>query len=116
MNSLYSIQNQMTREKKLNIKRPFCEGTAHGTIGAHRIKKHVLRKQISYEKKKMDMSGSDSSVDVWHAGRLRADERLIGWRGEKGTSEGYVERGGAFHILCANVSVSYTHLTLPTIA
>jgi hypothetical protein len=103
MNSLYSIQNQMTREKKLNIKRPFCEGTAHGTIGAHRIKKHVLRKQISYEKKKMDMSGSDSSVDVWHAGRLRADERLIGWRGEKGTSEGYVERGGAFHILCANV-------------
>ena len=52
MNSLYSIQNQMTREKKLNIKRPFCEGTAHGTIGAHRIKKHVLRKQISYEKKK----------------------------------------------------------------
>lgn len=29
------------------------------------------------------MSGSDSSVDVWHAGRLRADERLIGWRGEK---------------------------------
>ena len=33
------------------------------------------------------MSGSDSSDDVWHAGRLRAEERLIGWRGEKGTSE-----------------------------
>lgn len=104
MNSLYSIQNQMTREKKLNIERPFCEGTARGTIGAHRIKKHVLRKQIFYEKKKMDMSGADSGVDDWHAGRLRAEERFIGWRGEKETSEGYVERGGAFHILCANHS------------
>ena len=103
MNSLYSIQNQMTREKKLNIERPFCEGTARGTIGAHRIKKHVLRKQIFYEKKKMDMSGADSGVDDWHAGRLRAEERFIGWRGEKETSEGYVELGGAFHILCANV-------------
>lgn len=42
----------MTREKKLNIERPFCEGTARGTIGAHRIKKHVLRKQIFYEKRR----------------------------------------------------------------
>ena len=49
------------------------------------------------------MSGADSGVDDWHAGRLRAEERFIGWRREKGTSEGYVERGGAFHILCANV-------------